>query len=428
MMHEAKPIPIVIPLHHGGGKLGGDFELRYALRGLEQHFKNPMRIIIVGKSLPGWITGVEHLPAKKGLKSALRVAAQAFPAGFIWWYDDLVLLRDITAAEAKVTPAVSRWQKPKTPWAHALNRVKKRLAEEGYEPHDYSRPHGPYWFDQGMVVEAFLDWPDMAGKFPFESWILSKRNWPRRQNGWRQYYGAFAKPPGEGTIYMNYNDRGNTQELRDWLRERFPQQSRYETTQEMSKKDVYDKQGEHLYGVWEEMGRPALRTICECAVGPWSLLERFREHCGRAIFIEPDPVMSRKARANYPWAEHFEVAIATGYGKANLRKLNGSSYVKGIPWAPAFDVCPRRAQKAGKVAVGTAPFGSLDDGEIDLMNLDCEGSEWFVLSGMRSRPRFLQIELYPNHGHHAEISQWIEAEGYRVAKRWGNANLILVRG
>ena len=86
-----------------------------------------------------------------------------------------------------------------------------------------------------------------------------------------------------------------------------------------------------------------------------------------------------------------------------------------------------KARKAGKVPVATVPFSVLDDGEIDLLNLDCEGSEWYVLEKMKSRPRILQVELYPKHGHHREISAWLEAHGYQVAKRWGNANLILTR-
>lgn len=426
-MGEAKTT-IVIPLHHGGGKHGEDTELRFALRSLERHFVGPMEVVIVGKKLPEWAEGLRLLPCRKGLKSALVAAAREFPEGFVWWYDDCVLLRDTTAEEVKVTPACRGWSKAKTGWAKSLERIRVRLVEEGIRAWDYSRPHGPYWFDKGMVVESFADWPAMAGKFPWESWILSKRDWPRVHGAVKQYYGPYKGEPAARCRYLNYNDRGNTLELRNWLRARYPEKSRWEKDDSMSKQEVYAKQALHLQGVWEELGSPPLRTICECATGPWSLLAPFQGKAQRTILIEPDPDMAAAARRNYPWAEVRQVAIAREYGTANLRKLHGSSYIKGIPWAPAFDAFPAKARKAGKVPVATVPFSVVDDGEIDLLNLDCEGSEWFVLEKMTSRPRILQIELYAKHGHHSEISGWLEANGYQVAKRWGNANLILTLG
>ena len=87
----------------------------------------------------------------------------------------------------------------------------------------------------------------------------------------------------------------------------------------------------------------------------------------------------------------------------------------------------RRAAKAPRTKVKVVPFDTIDDGRIDLLNLDCEGSEWAVVKNMRSRPRFIQIELYPQHGHRAELEGWLRDNDYQCVKRWGNANQILVR-
>lgn len=419
--------PICIPLHHGGGKHGTDLELRFALRSLEAHFQDECEINIIGKHLPDWIQGVNLIESPKGLKSALVMAARHFEDGFFWYYDDNILLQDLTGEQMKRTPAVKRWQSPGTNWARMLDRVRERLVKEGHKAVDYSRPHGPYWFDKGMIQEAFEDWPGMKGKFPFESWILSKRKWPAVYKAVKQYYGPFASPPGAGARFMNFNDRGNTLELRNWLRDRFPAKSRWENDDEMSKKEKYRLQARHLHGVWEEMGRPELRTICECAVGPHALLAPFEGCAERALFVEPDPKMAAAARREYPWAEVLEVAVADSYGTANLRRLNGMSYVKGIAWAPAFDACPKRARAAGKVKVATVPFSSIDDGRIDLLNLDVEGSEWAVLRGMQSRPKLIQIELERRNAHYQEIRAWLGENGYSEVKTWGNANSIQVR-
>lgn len=223
-----KPIPIIIPLHHGGGKLGDDTELKFALRSIERHFKHPFLIVIVGRKVPDWLVGVEHLACDKGLKTALRVAAEAFPEGFMWWYDDCTLLQDISLADAMLTPAMKNWCSARTAWAKELEKIRQRLVKEKIKVWDYSRPHGPYCFDKGMIDEAFADWPGMAGKFPFETWILCKRDWPRSFGKVKQYYGPFRNPPGESAVYLNYNDAGNTQELRSWLAQRFPEPSRFE--------------------------------------------------------------------------------------------------------------------------------------------------------------------------------------------------------
>jgi SAM-dependent methyltransferase len=220
--------PIVIPLSHCGGKLKDDTELRFALRSITAHFKDEFKIVIVGKHVPAWLTGAEHVYSGEGLKTALIDAARAYPDGFFWWYDDLTLLRDSTGEELKITPAMKGWIPPKSGWSNSLEKIHKRLVAEGLPAHDYSRPHGPYWFDKSMVDEGFRDWPGMKSKFPWESWILSKRDWPRRYGVVKQYYGKFGSAPGDHSFFLNYSDGGNTPELRTWLEQRFPDASRFE--------------------------------------------------------------------------------------------------------------------------------------------------------------------------------------------------------
>lgn len=222
-----RKVPICIPLHPRGGKFGDDSELRFALRSIHTHFKEPFEIALVCKKPPAWITGCRHIPGA-GLKSALRAAAAAYPFGFFWFYDDCCLLQDTAAGPMRLTPASQRWAKASTPWAQQLTRIRERLEAEGIRAWDYSRPHGPYWFDQSMVDEGFADWPGMESKFPWESWILSKRDWPRRHGSVKQYYGSFRKPPGPKTAYLNYNDDGNTFELRRYLESIFPEPSPFE--------------------------------------------------------------------------------------------------------------------------------------------------------------------------------------------------------
>ncbi|GAA5124686.1 hypothetical protein JIN84_13000 [Luteolibacter yonseiensis] len=220
-------IPIIIPLHPSGGRFGKNEELRYALRSLERHFTEPFKLVIVGRYLPAWLKGAELIECRHGLKSALKLAAEHYPEGFFWVYDDNVLLADRTAEEMKITPGKRKWGDPETGWSRDLESIRTRLEGEGIEPIDYSRPHGPYWFDKAMVDQGFEDWPGMKGKFPWESWILSKWKWPWISGVTKQLYGDFS-PPAEHHVYLNYNEAGTTVELREWLHARFPLASRFE--------------------------------------------------------------------------------------------------------------------------------------------------------------------------------------------------------
>lgn len=221
--------PLVIPLHHKGGKHGDNAELRLTLRSIAMNLKGDYKVFILSRELPEWVTGVELIPdGGKGLKTAIALAAEKFPDGFNWWYDDCCLTRLAIVQELKITPACQCWSKATTSWATNLESIRQRLIKEGHEPWDYSRPHGPYWFDKGMIDEAFADWPGMAGKFPFETWILSKRKWPRRHSAVRQYYGAFRTKPGKNQMFVNWCDNGFTDGLRKYLESVFPEPCKYE--------------------------------------------------------------------------------------------------------------------------------------------------------------------------------------------------------
>lgn len=219
---------IVIPLSSCGGALGNDTELRYALRSIEAYFTDPFEIVIVGSRLPGWLQNVTYLHCVNGLKTALKVAADNYPEGFFWFYDDCCILKPTSAEEMRRTPQCDKFSdNSTTKWQSSLVEIKKRLTSEGYTPKDFSRPHGPYWFDKSMVDEAFNDWPEMSGKFPFETWILSKRGHIGDTSPVKHYYGKFNSPPS-GHRYVNYSDAGNTPALRNWLDERFPRPSKFE--------------------------------------------------------------------------------------------------------------------------------------------------------------------------------------------------------
>jgi hypothetical protein len=347
---------IVIPYSPCGGKFKNGTELRYVLKSLEKHFKGDYEVTVLGPKKPSWYEGAWLEQTQGRLKSALKLAADTFPNGFFWWYDDCVLIKDQTPEELKVTPARKAWGRIETSWGKKLEQIRVRLVEDGITPWDYSRPHGPYWFDKSMVDESFDDWKGMSGKFPFESWILSKRDWPRRFGVEAQYYGDFKNPPAEEKVFVNWCDRGMTPELIKWLDEQFPDASTNAeeqsgtVEQDVMPEDIHPKKPKKFLftchegcdpRVWQWCGegirafaksnQAELIELPKCldANPQWVLFDAFRESTKYAesdefAWVDSDLVIAYPATdvwVEYPKKLH--VCIHYGRYKNNLHGRTG---------------------------------------------------------------------------------------------------------
>ena len=67
-------------------------------------------------------------------------------------------------------------------------------------------------------------------------------------------------------------------------------------------------------------------------------------------------------------------------------------------------------------------FELFDPGDIDVLNIDCEGMEWAVCSCLRSCPQLIGIELWPAYPHRQACLDWLVAAGYvSRAKLWSHS-------
>jgi len=181
------------------------------------------------------------------------------------------------------------------------------------------------------------------------------------------------------------------------------------------------------------------RTICEVGVCTPEL-SQFADMldlpCYRkAILVEPDPVYCRALRDRWPDRRVVIHQNAVVEGEARVVEMincSATSYVKGIAHCPVMEAGYDHTNKdqyfrmakldpalyPNYMAEGV-PFSRLDDGEIDVLAADCEGSEWFVLKDMRSRPCYIRLETGYPHPYLEEIHQWMAREGYEEIKRDG---------
>lgn len=159
----------------------------------------------------------------------------------------------------------------------------------------------------------------------------------------------------------------------------------------------------------EKMGILPALTVCECSVGPLEISTSpgFVGKCDRLLLIEPEPHMAEEAQ-RVLHAPVLQVAVGLGPGRQLMRYNNGSSFLEGT-WAPT-----PIGERTFEVEVVT--FDTLDDGQIDILNVDCEGQEWAVLSHMKSEPKLLAIENCDDSPHYKEICQWLKGHDYIM--RW----------
>ncbi len=176
-----------------------------------------------------------------------------------------------------------------------------------------------------------------------------------------------------------------------------------------------------------KLGFP-IRTVCE--VGPYypqeAQIAGLVDYATRAIFIEPNSKACKALKKAFPHADVVEGAVVDDDHEdfwTNFIDLGDSevSFVEGtispILKHPTWHKVSRQAKA---ISVPAVPFRTVDDGTIDVISIDCEGSEWHVIGNMASRPKVLSVEIGAAHNeeytneHHDRIMGWLTTEGYAL--------------
>ena len=89
-----------------------------------------------------------------------------------------------------------------------------------------------------------------------------------------------------------------------------------------------------------------------------------------------------------------------------MLNINGGSSAIDGQW------CPTRGYKHQQ-QVRTINIADIDDGEIDVLNIDCEGCEHYVLQSLKSRPHVIGIELWSAYPEYAYCENWLIDNGYK---------------
>ena len=164
-----------------------------------------------------------------------------------------------------------------------------------------------------------------------------------------------------------------------------------------------------------------LEHICEVGVflpEMSNILDFIVKDKVRTTLVEPDP-RSIAAIRNYfrdqPNVELLPYAAYDHDGTLELVQRDASTFVAELPYSPAQVNDGYQVRQEDRFTVECKRFDELDDGSIDLLSVDTEGSEWYVIKYLKSRPLVISVEMqgksYRN-PFYREIDGWMQTEGY----------------
>lgn len=140
----------------------------------------------------------------------------------------------------------------------------------------------------------------------------------------------------------------------------------------------------------------------------------------KSTFVEPNPSSFEITKKYFKDMDNViihPVAVFDKSGSVELVQRKASTYLKILDASPAIVNDEYTADENDTFTVDAVTFDTIDDGSIDLLSIDIEGGEWFVIKHMVSRPLVLSIEthgaMYTN-PYLDEIRQWISENEYIV--------------
>lgn len=162
-------------------------------------------------------------------------------------------------------------------------------------------------------------------------------------------------------------------------------------------------------------------VLCEVGVGPLSMAFgalQWQRPDIHVMLFEPLPRYAAELRAaigDRTNVELHEVAIGDEPGVVEFLDEGTSSSLLGVS-SPAHQH-HGVSSTAFRHQVNVRRISDFDHGQIDLLRVDTEGSEWFCIKHLVSRPQQIVIEMYDDmatyiNPHLYEIERWAEKNHY----------------
>ncbi len=139
----------------------------------------------------------------------------------------------------------------------------------------------------------------------------------------------------------------------------------------------------------------------------------------RATLVEADPETVLKIEEYFKdyQVRTVPVAVWDRTGTLRLSKAAASTFATELKQSPALINDHYRVTEENTIEVPCKVFTEIDDGTIDLLSIDIEGGEWYVLKYLKSSPKVISLEThgkYYTNPFIGEISNWMTENGYAL--------------
>lgn len=140
----------------------------------------------------------------------------------------------------------------------------------------------------------------------------------------------------------------------------------------------------------------------------------------RATLVEPDPICIDKIHkyfGEYPFVKVLPYAIYEESGEIKLYRTNASTFVSTLKASPALINDKYIPDEKDSFIAKAVRFDEIDDGSIDILSIDTEGCEWYVIKYLISRPQVISLETHGKKYRNPylnELLAWMEQNGYMV--------------
>jgi len=152
----------------------------------------------------------------------------------------------------------------------------------------------------------------------------------------------------------------------------------------------------------------------------------------RSTLVDADPATVDALRQFFQGRAHVTIvpyAMSDKRETVTFYRRAASTFLAALPSTPAMVNDGYVPAPEDAFTVESLLFSDIDDGSIDVLSIDIEGAEWFVIKHMVSRPTVLSVETHGNmydNPFHREILSWMDTNGYEILY-YDNSDTAFVR-
>ena len=140
----------------------------------------------------------------------------------------------------------------------------------------------------------------------------------------------------------------------------------------------------------------------------------------QSMLVEPDTESLSRISQYFVREKNIDIypyAIYDYNGKLELVQRNASTFAKDLPSSPALVNDNYSIDNKDTFEAECKVFNDIDPGNIELLSVDTEGCEWYVLKNLISRPKIISLEThgkYYTNPFIRELKDWLQVNNYSL--------------